>query len=122
MNILYIEDNYLNFRLVQKMLKGKHDVFGAITGLEGLHQAEELIPDLILLDINLPDSDGYEIQKHLRANRRFDDIPIIALTANSMFGDRERILSAGFDDYLAKPVTRNELTTTIENFFVEALV
>jgi len=113
MKILYIEDNHLNFRLVQKMLKGKYEVFGAKTGAEGLSQAENLMPNLILLDINLPDFDGFKVQEQLQADSRFNNIPIIALTANSMFGDRKRILEAGFDAYLAKPITRIELTKAI---------
>lgn len=113
MNILYIEDNHLNFRLVQKMLKSQYEVTGAMTGLDGLQQAEKLMPDLILLDINLPDFDGFKVHEQLRADNRFDHIPIIALTANSMYGDRERILGSGFDDYLAKPVTRIELTKAV---------
>ncbi|MEM9955255.1 MAG: response regulator [Chloroflexota bacterium] len=113
MKILYIEDNYLNFRLVQKMLKGKYDLFGAITGEEGLNQLDKLMPDLILLDINLPDFDGYVLQEAIRKDTRFDHIPIIALTANAMFGDRERIMAAGFDAYLAKPITRIEITNMI---------
>ena len=113
MKILYIEDNHLNFRLVQKMLKGKYEVSGAITGAEGLSQAAKLMPDLILLDINLPDFDGFKVQEQLQADSRFKHIPIIALTANSMFGDRKRILEAGFDAYLAKPITRIELIKTV---------
>lgn len=121
MNILYIEDNPLNFRLVQKMLKHQHTVFGAMSGLDGLKEARELMPDLILLDINLPDFDGFKVQEQLRADSRFNHIPIIALTANSMFGDRERILDAGFDDYLAKPVTRLELTKTLAKYDMMAV-
>lgn len=113
MNILYIEDNNLNFRLVQKMLKSEHEVFGAINGGEGIKEVEELMPDLILLDINLPDFDGFKVQEIIREESRFNHIPIIALTANSMFGDRERILEAGFEDYLAKPVTRIELKRAV---------
>ena len=78
MNILYIEDNPLNFRLVQKMLKHQHTVFGAMSGLDGLKEARELMPDLILLDINLPDFDGFKVQEQLRADSRFNHIPIIA--------------------------------------------
>lgn len=72
-----------------------------------------MIPDLILLDINLADIDGFKVHEQLEADSRFNHIPIIALTANSMFGDRERILGAGFDAYLAKPITRIELRQTI---------
>ena len=97
------------------MLMREHKVFGAITGEEGIKVVEELMPDLILLDINLPDLDGFKVQEKLREDGRFNHIPIIALTANSMFGDREQILEAGFEDYLAKPITRIELKHCITN-------
>lgn len=122
MNILYIEDNRLNFRLVQKMLKGQYEVMGAMTGLEGIKQAKELMPDLILLDINLPDIDGIKVHEALRSDSRLNHIPIIALTANSMYGDRERILASGFDNYLAKPVTRIELKNTISMYDIKLAV
>lgn len=116
MKIFYIEDNKMNFRLVQKMLKGNHEVLGAMTGQEGLVQIAVDPPDLILLDINLPDMDGFSVLSALRSDISYDDIPVLALTANAMHGDRERIIDAGFDAYLAKPVTLLELRNTISKF------
>jgi two-component system, cell cycle response regulator DivK len=108
--ILYIEDNSQNMRLVKKMLlAGGFEMLGAENGWSGLRMAEELMPALILVDINLPDIDGTEVTSRLRANPLFANTPIIALTANAMYGDRERFIDAGCDDYLSKPVSKSEL-------------
>ncbi|MEL6150515.1 MAG: response regulator, partial [Chloroflexota bacterium] len=69
-----------------------------------------------LLDINLPDMDGIEVCKHLRSADETAWIPVVALTANAMHGDRERFLESGMDGYLAKPITRNELLSTVKQF------
>ncbi len=116
MKIFYIEDNQMNMRLVKKMLKREHEVIGAATGKEGLRRVHEVQPELILLDINLPDIDGFQVHQSLREDSLLDEIPIVALTANGMHGDKERILAAGFDAYLAKPVTRVEIENTIAHF------
>lgn len=115
--ILYIEDNPQNMRLVRKMLSvGGYDMFEASDGESGLEMACETKPDLILMDINLPDIDGMEVTKRLKAMPEMSHIPIIALTANAMYGDRERFTGAGCDGYLAKPVTKNELLNTVAHF------
>lgn len=115
--ILYVEDNPQNMRLVRKMLKtGGYDMIEATDGQSGLEMALEYKPDLILMDINLPDIDGMEVTMRLKANPAMVHTPIVALTANAMFGDRERFTSAGCDGYLAKPVTRNELLNTVAHF------
>lgn len=113
MKIFYIEDNKMNMRLVQKMLKCEYDVSGAYTGEDGLQQVNIVQPDLILLDINLPDINGFQVLKKLRENKQYDHIPVVALTANAMYGDKEKILESGFDAYLAKPVTSVELRNMI---------
>jgi two-component system, cell cycle response regulator DivK len=108
--ILYIEDNPQNMRLVKKFLRmGGYEMVGAETGEAGIDKAKANRPALILMDINLPDIDGVEATKRLRADAATVDIPIIALTANAMHGDRERFLEAGCDDYLSKPVSKSEL-------------
>lgn len=119
--ILYVEDNPHNLRLVRKMLSvGNYEVFEATTGQMGLELAQSLNPDLILMDINLPDIDGLEVTARLRELPAFTHTPIIALTANAMHGDRERITSSGCDGYLAKPVSRNELINVVNRFLAEA--
>jgi CheY-like chemotaxis protein len=117
--ILCIEDNPHNMRLVRKMLRlGNYEVIEATNGLDGIAKAQEEVPDLILLDINLPDLDGPEVCERLRADKKIAWIPIVALTANAMHGDREKFLAAGMDGYLAKPITRNELLNTIQQFLI----
>ena len=112
--ILYIEDNPQNMRLVRKMLRiGGYDMLEASDGSTGLEMAASERPDLILMDINLPDIDGIEATSRLKASQDLKHIPVIALTANAMFGDKERFLDAGCDGYIAKPVTKNELLNTI---------
>jgi len=112
--ILYVEDNPQNMRLVRKMLRiGGYDMIEASDGNSGLEIAARERPDLILMDINLPDIDGIECTSRLKATQELSHIPVIALTANAMFGDKERFLDAGCDGYIAKPVTKNELLNTI---------
>lgn len=115
--ILYVEDNPQNMRLVRKMLQtGGYGMLEAMDGVSGLLIAAQEHPDLILMDINLPDIDGMEVTGRLKADPILSKIPIIALTANAMHGDRERFLTAGCDGYLAKPVSRTELLNTLSYF------
>ncbi|MCS6835085.1 MAG: response regulator [Anaerolineae bacterium] len=115
--ILYVDDNPQNMRLVRKMLSAAgYDMLEAMDGTTGLEMARTRRPDLILMDINLPDIDGVQVTSMIKANPALRHIPVIALTANAMFGDRERFLEAGCDGYLAKPVSRKELLETIESF------
>jgi len=116
MKILYVEDNFQNYRLVMRMLsledKG-YNVINAPNGESALRMASEDTPDLILMDINLPDIDGMEVTRRLKSDMGLRGIPVVALTANAMVGDRERYLEAGCDGYLRKPISRDELRETI---------
>lgn len=115
--ILYIEDNPQNMRLVRKMLSvSGYQMLEAPDGKSGLSLAESEHPDLILMDINLPDIDGIEATKYLKTCDELSKIPVIALTANVMHGDKERFTAAGCDGYLGKPVTRTELLNVINHF------
>jgi CheY-like chemotaxis protein len=119
LNILYVEDNPDNMRLVKRALGAKgYTVHEASNGLEGLERAEELNPDVILLDINLPDIDGYEVARRLRQskNPQLHYVPIIAITANALKGDAEKALAAGCDVYMAKPINVRELWARVEAF------
>jgi two-component system cell cycle response regulator DivK len=112
--VLYVEDNPQNMRLVRKILvHAGYQVLEAETGLTGLMVAEQERPDLILMDINLPDIDGLEATTRLKNTPHLAHIPVIALTANAMVGDRERTLAAGCDGYLPKPVARQDLLDTV---------
>ena len=118
-NILYIEDNPDNMRLVQRALesRGSH-LLQAKNGLLGVEMAESESVDLILLDINLPDIDGYEVARRLRASskRQLASTPIIAVTANALKGDAEKALDAGCDVYMSKPINIRELWARVEAF------
>jgi two-component system, cell cycle response regulator DivK len=115
--VLYIEDNYQNRRLVKRLLKMKgYEVIEAEDGLQGIAVAARERPDLILMDINLPGIDGMEATSRLKSSYDLADIPIVAVTAAAMRGDRERIMAAGCDDYLQKPIDNEELVRTVRRF------
>lgn len=104
-HILIIEDNENNLYLSTFILeKHGHRVSAARDGAEGLRLAEELHPDLILLDIQLPGMDGYAVAAHLRRAEATAAIPIVAVTSYAMAGDRERVLAAGCQGYIEKPI------------------
>ncbi len=110
--VLYIEDNSDNLTLVKRAMEAAgYQFLGAEDGLSGLKIAEEMIPDLILLDINLPDIDGYEVARRLRSSSKpgLIYVPIVAITANAMRGDAEKALAAGCDVYMPKPINIREL-------------
>ncbi len=117
--ILYIEDNPDNMRLVERALKAKgYVIHGAFDGLSGLQMLESVMPTVILLDINLPDIDGYEVARRIRKHRNSDvrHLPIIAITANTLKGDAEKALDAGCDVYMSKPINIRELWARVEAF------
>jgi len=115
--ILYVEDNPQNMRLVRKILTGAgYHVIEAFDGYSGLQAVATEKPNLILLDINLPDIDGLEVTTRIKADPELASIPVVALTANAMHGDRERCLAAGCDGYIPKPITKNELLTMVAHF------
>ena len=104
-NILYIEDNEQNLYLITYLLRAKgYDVIQARSGEEGIALAQQRLPDLILLDIQLPGMDGYEIARRLRSCPEVRRIPIVAVTSYAMVGDREKALAAGCDGYIEKPI------------------
>jgi two-component system, cell cycle response regulator DivK len=113
--ILYIEDNFHNRRIVRKMLQSRgYMMIEAEDGLGGLDMVRTLKPHIVLLDIGLPGMDGLEVVARIKADEELRHIPVIALTASAMRGDRERFLAAGCDDYLAKPVQAVELFNKVE--------
>jgi two-component system cell cycle response regulator DivK len=103
--ILVIEDNQQNMYLTTFILeKQGHEVIQAWDGRQGLDAAAQNIPDLILLDIQLPEMDGYTVAASLKANPLLAEVPIVAVTSYAMAGDRERILAAGCNGYIEKPI------------------
>ncbi|MFN2108226.1 MAG: response regulator [Anaerolineae bacterium] len=115
--ILYIEDNPGNRMLVQRILLVEdYEVFEAEDGPTGIEIALREKPDLILMDMNLPDLDGYELTRRMRAIPELATTPIIAMTANVMQGDREKTLAAGCSGYIPKPIDVDELPNQIARF------
>jgi CheY-like chemotaxis protein len=103
--ILIVEDNPHSLELMSYLLHAHgHRVYGAATGAQALRTAETDHIDLVLLDLQLPDQDGYEVLEALRRRIDFATVRIIAVTAVAMVGDRERTLAAGFDHYMPKPI------------------
>ena len=118
-NVLYIEDNPDNMTLVQRALETRgYKLLKAENGLECVKTAETEDVDLILLDINLPDIDGYEVAQRLRSSQKIalKTVPIIAVTANALKGDAEKALNAGCDVYMSKPINIRELWARVEAF------
>ncbi len=103
-NILVVEDNPDNMTTIKAVLNNRYEILEAIDGEIGLEMAQTKNPALILLDINLPKMDGFEVLRKLKVSKKTENIPTIALTAMAMKGDEEKILSAGFDGYMSKPI------------------
>ena len=117
--VLYIEDHPDNMTLVRRILQSeRYTLIEASTGLKGIFFAENEDVDVILLDINLPDIDGYEVARRLRSSKktRLAHIPIVAVTANAMKGDDQKVLEAGMDIYMSKPINIQALLDTVEGF------
>ncbi|MGD8622037.1 MAG: response regulator, partial [Anaerolineales bacterium] len=114
LRILIVEDEEANIAVIQQILElllGIDDIYSARDGHEGIRLAYECQPDLILMDLSLPKLNGWEVTRSLKSNPRFKEVPILALTAHAMVGDREKALEAGCDDYFAKPIEVDEFIT-----------
>jgi len=115
--ILIVEDNQDSRELVVKVLKNKgYQTIEAADGEEALEKVAAEKPDLILLDISIPKIDGYEVAKRLKSQEEFRDIPIVALTAHAMKGDREKVIVAGFEGYISKPINVRELPDQVKSY------
>ena len=117
---LIIEDNENNMYLTSFLLaNGGHEVIQAFDGQDGVDRARELIPDLILLDIQLPKMNGYDVARSLRSDPALKSIPIIAITSYAMPGDREKALEAGCNGYIKKPIDPDTFLNEVESFLWE---
>ncbi len=115
--ILYVEDNPDNRNLIRRVLEAEgYSVIDAINANQAIDNLEKNSVDLILMDINMPDMDGYTLTTKIKGIQRFSTIPIIAVTANVMRGDREKSLEAGCDGYIQKPIDIDTLAQQIERF------
>ena len=107
--VAVVEDNPDNRMLVQALLEDRFEISEYETGMEAVEGLPANIPDLILLDISLPEMDGTEVLAWIRGQERLKDLPVIALTAHAMAGDRDKFLAAGFNDYVTKPIVDEAL-------------
>jgi two-component system cell cycle response regulator DivK len=117
--VLYVEDNADNRLLVRRILQAEgYSVLEADSARQALDVVQTESPDLILMDINLPEVDGYSLTTRLKSIPSLSQIPIIALTANVMKGDRERTLNAGCDGYIQKPIDVDSLPLQISRYLI----
>ncbi len=115
--ILIIEDNEQNLYLSTFLLeKHEFEVIQARDGREGIKLAAQFKPSIILLDIQLPEMDGYTVAKELRKNQNLASVPIVAVTSYAMIGDRERIIAAGCTGYIEKPINPDTFISEIEEY------
>ena len=118
--ILLVEDNEMNRDMLSRRLKRRgYEVVIAVNGADGVEMASLETPDLILMDMSLPVMDGWEATKSIKAAPATESIPIIALTAHAMSGDREKALAAGCDDYDTKPIELSRLLIKIQSLVAE---
>jgi len=119
--ILYVEDNIDNRTLVRRILISEdYNLIEATNADECLKVLENTKPDLILMDINMPDMDGYTLTAKIKTTPGFERVPILALTANVMRGDKEKTLEAGCDGYIQKPLDIDQLLKEIERFLARS--
>jgi len=115
--ILYVEDNPDNRMLVRRILLSEdYSLLEATNAADALETLKTAKPDLILMDINMPDMDGYTLTAKIKSMPGFEKMPILALTANVMRGDREKVLEAGCDGYIQKPIDFDELLREVERY------
>jgi CheY-like chemotaxis protein len=120
---LIIEDNEQNMYMLSYLLKGNnYEITQAFNGLDGINAAISEVPDVILLDIQLPEMDGYQVARNLRKIEALNDTPIIAVTSHAMVGDREKALESGANGYIEKPIDPDNFIQRMESYFDTALL
>jgi len=102
--IAVVDDNADNRLIIRTILQDQYDIIEFSSGMEAIEGFKKSKPDVVILDISLPEMDGNEILRRIRGDPNLHDLPVIALTAHAMVGDRERYLAAGFNDYVAKTI------------------
>jgi CheY-like chemotaxis protein len=120
--ILIVEDDEQNVAVLQNVLElllAQEEILVARDGHEAIRMAYEHEPEVVLMDLSLPKLSGWEVTKSLRSNPRFRHVPILALTAHAMVGDRDKALAAGCDDYLAKPIEIDEFVRFVRPYLAE---
>jgi two-component system cell cycle response regulator DivK len=120
--ILIVEDSEETVAVLRSILElmlGQHEIAVAGDGHEGIRKAHEFAPDLILMDLSLPRLDGWEVTRSLKRDARFEHVPILAMTAHAMVGDRESALEAGCDGYYAKPIEVDEFVQFMRPYLAD---
>ena len=118
--ILVIEDNEDNMALITQLLESAgYTVAIAVTGIEGYEKTLELRPDIVLLDIQLPDIEGTEVLRKIRSNKKIEDIAIVAVTSYAMAGDRKKLLAAGCNGYIEKPIDPFRILSDLNSILEE---
>jgi two-component system cell cycle response regulator len=118
--ILVAEDNAVNRELLRELLEARgYSVSEACDGQEALQMLEQVMPELLLLDIGMPVLDGFGVIRRIRENPRLAPLPVVAVTAYAMRGDREKILSSGFDGYLSKPLNPSSLSEELDRLLTK---
>jgi two-component system, cell cycle response regulator DivK len=118
--ILLVEDNEMNWDMLSRRLKRRgYEVVVAVDGQQGVAMSRSEAPDLILMDMSLPIIDGWEATRQIKAAPETREIPVIALTAHAMVGDKEKAIAAGCDDYDTKPIEFKRLLDKIETALVQ---
>ncbi|RPH26706.1 MAG: response regulator [Bacteroidales bacterium] len=119
---LIIEDNEQNMYMLNFLLiNNGYEVIQAFNGLDGLKAAHEEIPDVILLDIQLPEMSGYDVARQLRSNHELDHVPIVAVTSHAMVGDREKAIESGATGYIEKPIDPDNFIKRLESYYTSEL-
>jgi len=118
--ILIVEDNEKNMKLVRDILRhNKYETLEATNGLDGVRIAAESRPDLVLMDIQLPDIDGIEALRRIRKDRALDRVPVIAVSASVMPDDQQKIVTSGFDAFVTKPINLKQFLATVQRLLAE---
>ena len=117
--VLIVEDNQDNMDVLEAFLEDDYKLIEATDGKMGLGMAIEEKPDLILLDISLPEMDGTQVITEIRKNQEINNTPVIALTAHAMLGDREKFLASGFNEYMSKPIVDEDILIEMMNSLME---
>src|SRR2546428_7456148 len=102
--VAVVDDNADNRLIIRTILEDQYEILEYSSGMEAIQGFRKNKPDVVILDISLPEMDGTEILRRIREDRDLKDLPVVALTAHAMVGDREKYLAAGFNDYVAKPI------------------
>ena len=120
--VLLVEDNPANLALMKYLLEASgYTILTATNGREGVVVAQRESPDVILMDLQMPNMNGYDAARQVKEVPALRGVPIIAVTAAAMVGDRDKILARGFDGYIAKPITPERFVSEVEGFIAAAL-